>query len=289
VIEDSILIAARAAHYFALSVLVGVPLFQRCVGTRTSGGLGAMALLALVSALVWFLAVAAGMGWGWADVLDPRHVLAVATDTDFGRVWLVRLAVLALLVGLSLPAAAAGRHQGLVLGGAALAAASLALSGHAASGNGTGDAALRMIHGLADAAHALCATAWVGGLVALTFHARDAEMRAALAAALPRFSRLGYVLVAGVVFSGVVNSLMLVATVRDLLATSYGRLLLAKLALVAAMVGLAVLNRFVLTPRIARAEEGATRLFRWSVALETGLGAAVMAAVAVLGTWHPGH
>ncbi|WP_315760457.1 CopD family protein [Sphingomonas sp. Y38-1Y] len=74
--------------------------------------------------------------------------------------------------------------------------------------------------------------------------------------------------------------------------TLYGQLLLAKLGAFAAMVGLASLNRFRLTPALgsvassgaARREIGALRL---SLAFEAALGIAVLALVAWLGTLEP--
>lgn len=280
-IDDPVLVVARAAHFAALAALVGIPLFRRCVADVTVDWLGVAAALAWGSALVWFLAVAAGIGEGWADAFDPSHVAAVALFSEFGRVWLARIAVLTALLALGMRAS----HERLRLGLGLAAAASLALTGHATVGGaGMSEFGGRLVHGMADAVHAMCATGWLGGLVALGLTARRAN-GAALADALPRFSRLGYVLVAGILVSGCVNAAMLIETPRGLVTTDYGRLLLAKLALVAAMLGLALVNRLLLTPRIQRA--AASRLFGWTVTAETGLGAAVLATVAVLGTLQP--
>jgi putative copper resistance protein D len=78
-----------------------------------------------------------------------------------------------------------------------------------------------------------------------------------------------------------------------LLVTSpYGRILLVKVALVAAMIAIAIGNRFLLSPRIAAtgpaggAVDEVAVLFR-SVAVEQGVGLLVLATVAVLGTIHP--
>jgi putative copper resistance protein D len=62
-----------------------------------------------------------------------------------------------------------------------------------------------------------------------------------------------------------------------------------KIALFLLMVGLAVVNRFILVPRIVR--EGrpmtGTLALRWTIGIEQALGLAIIAAVSVLGTWPP--
>jgi putative copper resistance protein D len=72
----------------------------------------------------------------------------------------------------------------------------------------------------------------------------------------------------------------------------YGQLLFAKLALFAAMLGLAALNRFRLTPRfeasIAAADHrGALGALRASLRVETTCIVAILALVAWLGTLEP--
>jgi putative copper resistance protein D len=129
--------------------------------------------------------------------------------------------------------------------------------------------------------------------VRLAFHADDEEATvAAVHPALPRFSRLGYVAVAALLLTGCINTIILVPRPEQLLASDYGRVLLVKLALVALMVAIALLNHFSLAPRIlgAHAGDDGSRNMRalWrSVAVEQATGLAVLAVVAVLGTIHP--
>jgi putative copper resistance protein D len=108
-------------------------------------------------------------------------------------------------------------------------------------------------------------------------------------AALLQFSRMGYFAVALVALTGTVNTVILVGSVGGLLDTPYGRLLLMKIALFLLMVILAVANRFVLVPRIAR--EGkpitGTMALIWTIAIEQAFGLAIIAVVSVLGTWPP--
>ena len=72
-------------------------------------------------------------------------------------------------------------------------------------------------------------------------------------AATRRFSLLGTISVVALLASGVVNSWMLLGSPRDLMTTDYGRLLLLKIGLFAAMLAIAAVNRFHLTPRLPAA------------------------------------
>ncbi|MDU6729488.1 MAG: CopD family protein, partial [Bradyrhizobium sp.] len=77
-----------------------------------------------------------------------------------------------------------------------------------------------------------------------------------------------------------------------LLNTSYGQILLAKLALFAAMLALAVANRFWLVPRMIEARNSAQPSFwlgrlRYHVLGEQFLGLMILLAVPVLGTMRP--
>ena len=108
-------------------------------------------------------------------------------------------------------------------------------------------------------------------------------------AALLQFSRMGYFAVALVALTGIVNTAILVGSVRGLTGTAYGRLLLVKIALFLLLVGLAAVNRFVLVPRIARRRKpmtGTTALI-WTIGIEQALGLAIIAVVSILGTWPP--
>ena len=76
--------------------------------------------------------------------------------------------------------------------------------------------------------------------------------RAQAHALLAGFSRRAIWAVAGLLLAGVVLSALQLRTPSALIATDYGRLLLAKLALVALLLGLGALNRLVLTPALER-------------------------------------
>jgi copper resistance protein D len=106
-----------------------------------------------------------------------------------------------------------------------------------------------------------------------------------------RFSGMGYVAVAVLVASGLVNGWYLVGSLPGLVGTPYGQLLLVKLCLFAGMLCLAVMNRFWLVPSLRKDGEASqghalARLRRHVVAEET-LGLLVILIVSALGTMEP--
>jgi len=72
-----------------------------------------------------------------------------------------------------------------------------------------------------------------------------------------------------------------------LFGTRYGTLLLAKLAVLAAMLSLAAVNRLILTPRLASGDRPAAHALRRNALVEIGAGLLVVAIVGVLGITVP--
>ena len=150
-------------------------------------------------------------------------------------------------------------------------------------------------HEVNQMVHLAAAGVWLGGLVPLGMLLRRAVGPGGAAylplarAALPHFSQIGYAAVALVGLTGAINGVLLVGNLHALAMTPYGRLLLLKIALFAAMVGLALINRFRLMPLLhaAAAPELPLRALFRSVVAEQALGLAILGVVAVLGTWPP--
>ena len=175
-----------------------------------------------------------------------------------------------------------------------LALLTLSAASHGASGRGA------FWGGLADWLHLAAATVWLGAVAQLpwTLRARvdlDEVQRARFnGRLLERFALLGVVSVSVVMLTGAFNALVEVGTVSALTSTAYGRALLLKLCLVAALLALAAFNAWWLSPRVRRADsaEAARRLrllLARSAWAEAGLGAAVLAAVAALVILVPGR
>jgi len=87
--------------------------------------------------------------------------------------------------------------------------------------------------------------------------------------------------------SGLLNSWFLVGSVHALLYTTYGQVLMVKVALFLLMVALALFNRFYLMPKLENHDERTLKLLLRSVAAEQGFAILVVAAVSLLGTLQP--
>jgi putative copper resistance protein D len=310
------LLYARAIHFAATILVAGVVLFAVFVaapawrGAADNSGvainvrtrLAVIArislTLAAISGAAWLVLTAAAMSdLPAAQIFGDGVLWTVLSQTTFGRAWLARL-VLACALAATLPSLLSPRDHkspwrkttAAVL--AAAFAGTLAWSGHAAGGLG-GEA---IFHPAADVLHLIAAAAWVGALLPLIVlfaaaGADDASLAIARTATA-RFSILGIVSVGTLLATGIVNTFYLAGSVAALFHTDYGRLLLIKIALFLAMVAIATVNRFRLTPQLVQqasiaASRDALRQLRRNAAIEALAGAIVIAIVAALGTMPP--
>jgi putative copper resistance protein D len=205
-------------------------------------------------------------------------------ETTFARAALGRAAVAAGLgvVAARLAGRPAGRGAWAVL--TALAGAlvlSSAVLSHAMAR--LGDRALLL--GI-DAVHQAAVATWVGGLAHLTLHALRSrgEHRPQDAALARRFSGLALVSVATLVASGLALTVEYVGDPAALVGTAYGVMILSKVALLLATLGLAAANfRMV---RRASAPATSPRLGRL-VEVELGLAVTIVYAAASLTSLPP--
>jgi putative copper resistance protein D len=314
------LLYARAVHFAATLLVAGVVLFAAFIAAPAWRGAAsrdavAIKVRARLAVLAWTgLALAAFSGAAWlvltaaamsglpaAQILNDGVLWTVLSQTTFGRDWLIRF-VLACALAATLPALLSPRDRksprleimAAILAAilAAAFAGALAWSGHAAGG--LGDEAI--IHPAADVLHLVAAAAWVGALlplIVLFAAARADDTSLAMArTATTRFSILGIISVGTLLATGIVNTYYLAGSVPALLHTNYGRLLLIKIALFLAMVAIAAVNRFQLTPQLLQqssiaASRDALRQLRRNAAIEASAGAIVIAIVAALGTMPP--
>lgn len=225
----------------------------------------------------------ATIGNGWADAVDMRTLRAVLFDTTAGKAWqLQAFAAFLLLAASVLPAR--HRQAGTAIA-SALLLASLTATGHAAMNDGW----LGFAHRVNDIVHLLSGGAWLGALVPvllilLLLHESDTGHDARLA--LMRFSTVGHWAVALVILSGIGNMLLIVGAVPLNWSFEYQLLLTVKIVLVFAMTMLAIVNRYVFVPRLAREPIYEAALQRGTIA-EIGLGLLVVGLVAWFGTLQP--
>ncbi|MFY9350935.1 MAG: copper homeostasis membrane protein CopD [Sphingobium sp.] len=281
---EGALIAVRAALMLDLALLLGLPLFWWVMGRAGRAAMIAwLAVGGLLLSAFWLIASTAAMTGTTVLAPDWASVAVLLTMTPIGPV----LAVRACALLLSLLLALAGRVR-LAIVPAALAAATLAWTGHAGATEGLGGT----LHRAADVAHIWAAAAWIGALAALLHAAlrlRSGHDPRPVATMLARFALMGTLVVATLVVSGAVNLVMIagLAELLALLGSRYGWLLAAKLGLFALMLGLAAANRWRLTRALERGGDGALVHLRRSLLVETSAAVAIIGLVAWLGTLDP--
>ncbi|ODS90920.1 MAG: hypothetical protein ABS45_14950 [Comamonas sp. SCN 65-56] len=150
--------------------------------------------------------------------------------------------------------------------------AALSASGHASTAPYPWARAAVLVH--------VCAVAlWLGALIPLATSLRQPGTDALRL--LARFSRAIPWVLAALVLAGLALASIQLGDPRALTGTGYGRVLLAKLALVALVLLLAAWNRWRLTPAVLQLQNGAGQRMARSIAIETGMLVAVLAVVAL--------
>ncbi len=243
-----------------------------------------------VAALVFQAAAASGLSL--ASAARPT-VLRELLHTNFGRVWLVEAALIAMSIVPVLALVARRRLLGLqpavwlvALGALAAALCGVApASGHARTASHPGVAVA------ATAVHLLAVTTWIGGLATVVIlgggawrRLGESERRDVVRRIVAGFGRLGVVAVLALAVTGTVLAFVDLAAVSDLWRTTYGRLLSFKIVALVVALGLAARQRWVLPHRLDR--PAVVRSFRRSAAVEAvallaalGLASGLVAAV----------
>ncbi|HCB1497895.1 putative copper resistance protein D [Klebsiella oxytoca] len=286
---SGVYVSLRFIHFISLMIAFGCVLYgawwapvtlRRLLMQRFYPLMRYLLLVSALSALLMLIVQGGLMGNGWPDVWQPTIWQAVA-GTQFGSawVWQILLALVALVVVWLKPR----RPARLLL--ILLCAQLLLLAGvgHAAMNEGWQGMLQRTNH----AVHLFCVASWFGGLLPFIYCLRLAHGRWRQAAiyTMMRFSRYGHLAVAGTIASGIVNALFIQGgLISD---SPWGRMLLFKCALVAAMVAIALVNRYVLVPRISASGTRAEQLIVRTTQMEIVLGALALFAVSLFATWEP--
>jgi len=245
---------------------------------------------ALLSGVLWFWLVVAEMtGLSPANALSAKAWQIVLLQTNFGHVWELRLALIALAFVLIAPSPPEDKLQRALMLTlwllSVVVLVSLAWISHAAA------AGIQPLGLLGDALQLSAAGVWIGGLAPLVIFITRARQSFSLgrevAPVLKRFSTLSLCCVSVLVVSGICNSWLLVGSIHALFTTPYGWLLLCKLILFGILVGFGARNRFAIKTKMPRAHEYLLPQLRRNVICEACLGAALVAIVACLGVTPP--
>jgi copper transport protein len=171
---------------------------------------------------------------------------------------------------LSLGARSLGRRRVFSAMSLALLAGSFATTGHASA------ARPEWLTRPAVFFHVAGVSIWVGAFWPLLWLARARSPL--LAGALRRFSLHGLMVVPVLIAAGLVLANVQLDAFSHMVATAYGRILAAKLALVLALLALAGANLLIATPAVARSGPRAARLIGRTIAAE-GLAAIIILAL----------
>lgn len=271
------LVAARGVYFIIVMALFGEAAFAAALRRRlpmvapapTTQVRWALLALALLASGAWLLQAAAGMAGTSPGAAITAQVLR---GTLFGQAFAARI-VLLLVLAVLLACGARPRWIALVSG---LALILPAITSHAAASS---PANFTAIGATLDAVHLLAGGIWIGGLGALALLFRRKEVNIVLVLSL--FSEIAMIAVVLLAMTGMINAASILLGDKGAASPLYLAVLGGKLAAVAAMLGLAVANRFRLLPR------GDTPAIARNAAIELGLGLIAVLLAAALGQLPP--
>jgi copper transport protein len=272
--------ANRALHFLALALIAGATLFLGLAGlqaavlrTHLRPVAGSAALLGIVTAAAAIL-IQGGIVLD-APLSRAAELWRAGLTTSQGRQSIAAVALLLATWQAGWTPRARAVWAPSVIALAALS--TLAATGHVVTALSPWLTVPVLL------AHALPALLWVGSFAPLLFalEGRDAAI------AVQRFARLAPPALLVLVAAGAVIAVLQVRTWDGLTDTVYGQVLLLKSGLVGALLLLAAVNRWRLTPLLLAGEANAPRALRRSVAAELQLGVAIFATTAVLAQTPP--
>lgn len=253
----------RGIGYLAAFIVVGGVLFLSYADTgldrrrRAAGPLAAVGIVAVLAAVAQIpvqAILAADLGPG--SLFETGVAAQVLGD---GVVVTLLGVALAVLVSMTVRWAKSVEHvRAIAVVSVVLLAGAFVVSGHTRSTNP------EWLVSLVDAIHVVAGVIWVGGLVMLLWVLRDRRGSTAngvpadpvdAAGVVVRFSHLATGGVVAVGVSGIVLAWFEVGSWNGLFSTGYGRLVLAKVALLAVLAGLGAFNHFRLVPAVEAAPD----------------------------------
>jgi copper transport protein len=275
----------RFLGYAGLTLAVGPALFLALLWPRRRPRAGAarlvyagLGLIAVATVLSLWVQAPASSGAALWNV--SARELGDVLSSSYGLTLLARIGVLAVIAGL-VPAVlrgSAGRGRSIALLALALGGMTTwPLTGHAAASPLSG------VIVASDVVHIAAMSVWLGGLVTLTVFLLRGTDRRVLGVLLPAWSRWAALAVVWLVAGGVVQAVVQVGSIAALWQTGYGRLLLAKVAVLAVTLGFAAVAR-----KLVHRAPGAAGLRR-TVAVEVVATAVVLGLSAVLVQVNPGR
>ncbi len=306
------MVTARWAMFLTVMVAIGLFVFRTLIArplVRRVDGAGLRRLTiaccaagaASLVAVPVYLDIATSVD-SLRSAYDVADLVPLFRVTAFGRAFVdleVCMALACLAGGVALWVDRPEReHRSLAelfaLSGAlaACAAALLVpgLAGHA------GQTAPRGLALLFDWAHLVSGSVWLGGLIGLVvllWSLPRGRRVAGLAVCVPRFSNVAFCSVAVLLASGVGATILHIPVLNVLWTTSYGKVILVKVGLLAAALVFGAVNLLYTKPRLVAAGAGASpgesaaRMLRRTVRAEAVIVSATVLAAAILSSLPP--
>ncbi len=258
-------VALAGSLFFAL--FVGRPAAEFLEDERRrvaeSSLAGTVAVVVVVAAVV-VVVTTVGQALWFADRVGRLGELAdILFDTRLGELWVARVGLTGALLLLFLPAMRSeeyrrGRAAALVLLPASIGGLGLimtyVLGSHSAAGGG------QFWRIASDVTHFAATAAWLGALIQLPIVFWWARKRLEgppqvlyLANVMDRFSWLSVVSVTLLLGTGIFNGFVQLPTFEALYETTYGRVLIVKLALILPLLAIAGINARFLKPALVEA------------------------------------
>jgi copper transport protein len=271
---------AKYAGYAGLTLAVGSLLVLLALrprrwswrGPLRAAAAGGVLMVAGTCASLW-LQVPYSSGAAMFDVSGSE--LRQTLTSGFGLALLARLALTAVAVAVvaGLIRRRRSRPARIALVGVAVAAlVTWPVAGHPMT------SAMPAVMAAADVVHLAGMSVWLGGLIALlTFVLPRADVRH-LRLILPAWSKWAAVAVYWLIGTGVVQALIQIGSPGQLTSTGYGRLMLAKVALVVVVLAVAGYARRL----VHRRAETPARTLRYTMVAEVAIAALILAASSLL-------
>lgn len=301
-VESPVYVIVRWLSFMGLVVVIGVIALRLLVlpriGAASSEAFTAILIprLATLGFAAAALVIIAAIGRLFAEqsVMAASARLGVsdiAQHTTWGGVWLLQVgAAIVACAGLALARRRSAMGWGIAAVSVLVLAVTPALSGHAA-----GVENWRTLAIATDALHVVAAGAWLGSLCALMMvgvptavhvqpsGAQPGGVNRLVSAMVNAFSPIALVFASMVVVTGVVSAWLRLGSISALWNSSYGVVLMVKLALVGAVFAAGAFNYLRMRAELSNADKaGAGHRFQRSGKVELFFGVFVIAVTAVL-------
>jgi putative copper resistance protein D len=274
-------VAAKALTYaFSFTAAGGaifILFFSRLLRTderaQIAKASAALAIFAIVFTALRLPIIAATLGGDFFSMMD-LPLLQFAIESSEGQAAAVRVAGLVLVLLLLGPSTATSVVAAF---GAVLVSMSFAFTGHSLSL----DRGL-LPQGLVTV-HLLAVSYWLGGFFPLRYVTYRPDPPG-VARVMKRYGDVAFYIVGALVVAGFVLLWIMLRTPLVLFDSDYGRAVVVKLLFVAGLLGLAGVNKLVLTPALARGDISALQRLRNSITAEIAMAGLILVVTATFTT-----